>query len=89
MMTSSLLTASTSDRDVTGNGYPEPTTPVLRKSDRIMSRREVESMIADGHILVIFEGSVLKLDKWIERHPGGKLPVLHMVGVDASSEISA
>lgn len=54
-----------------------------------MSRREIESMIADGHVLVIYEGTVLKLDKWIERHPGGKLPVLHMIGVDATSEIAA
>ena len=66
-----------------------PATPLVRRSDRIMSRREIESMIADGHVLVISEGNVLKLDKWIERHPGGKLPVLHMIGVDATSEIAA
>jgi hypothetical protein len=66
-----------------------PVTPLIRRSDRIMSRREVESMIAHGHTIVIYDGSVLKLDKWIERHPGGKLPVLHMIGVDATSEIAA
>jgi delta8-fatty-acid desaturase len=46
-------------------------------------------MIAQGDIVVIFEGQVLKLNGWIEKHPGGKLPLLQMVGVDASSEIAA
>jgi delta8-fatty-acid desaturase len=46
-------------------------------------------MIAQGHTIVIFEGQVLKLDSWMEKHPGGKLPLLQMVGVDASSEIAA
>ncbi len=48
----------------------------------------VEGLIADGHTIVISEGRVLKLDGWLEKHPGGRLAVLHMVGRDASSEIN-
>jgi delta8-fatty-acid desaturase len=54
-----------------------------------MSRRNVEGLIAQGQTIVIFEQQVLKLDSWMEKHPGGKLPLMQMVGVDASSEIAA
>ena len=52
------------------------------------SRREVEALIADGHVIVIREGRVLQLDGWLNKHPGGRLAVLHMVGRDATDEIS-
>jgi len=54
----------------------------------ILSRREVEGMIADGRTIVISEGRVLRLDGWLDRHPGGKLAVAHMVGRDATDEIN-
>lgn len=57
--------------------------------NQIMSRRNVEGLIARGHTIVIFEQQVLKLDSWMEKHPGGKLPLMQMVGVDASSGIAA
>jgi delta8-fatty-acid desaturase len=57
--------------------------------NQVMTRRNVEGLIAKGHTIVIFEQQVLKLDSWMEKHPGGKLPLLQMVGVDASSEIAA
>lgn len=57
--------------------------------DQILTRRVVEGLIADGHTIVILDGQVLQLDKWLEKHPGGKLPLLQMVGVDATSEIKA
>lgn len=62
--------------------------PVLAR-DQILTRRVVEGLIADGHTIVILDGQVLQLDKWLERHPGGKLPLLQMIGVDATSEIKA
>ena len=55
---------------------------------RVLSAREIEGLIADGHLIVIYEGSALKLDNWIEKHPGGRLAILHMVGRDASDEIN-
>ena len=56
--------------------------------NRIFFRREVEALIADGHVIVIREGRVLQLDGWLDKHPGGRLAVLHMVGRDATDEIS-
>jgi delta8-fatty-acid desaturase len=57
--------------------------------NQVMTRRNVEGLIAKGHTIVIFEQQVLKLDSWMEKHPGGKLPLMQMVGVDASSGIAA
>ncbi|MCJ1363001.1 hypothetical protein MMC16_002107 [Acarospora aff. strigata] len=56
--------------------------------NRIFSRREIEARIADGKTIIISEGRVLQLDGWLDRHPGGKLAVLHMVGRDATDEIN-
>lgn len=58
-------------------------------STRILSRRTIEGLIADGHLIVIKEGSVLQLDAWLDKHPGGRLSLLHMVGRDATDEINA
>ncbi|KAI0151380.1 fatty acid desaturase [Pestalotiopsis sp. NC0098] len=55
--------------------------------DSTITRCEIESKIADGQVLVIFEEFVLRLDSWLDRHPGGRLAVLHMVGRDATDEI--
>ena len=57
-------------------------------TSQILSPRVVEGMIADGHAIVIFEEKVLRLDGWMEKHPGGKLAILHMVGRDATDEIN-
>ncbi|MCU6308672.1 cytochrome b5 domain-containing protein [Enterobacter quasiroggenkampii] len=45
-------------------------------------------MIADGHTVLIFQDYVLRLDGWLAKHPGGRLPILHMVGKDATDEIT-
>jgi delta8-fatty-acid desaturase len=57
-------------------------------SSRIFSPREIEGRIADGQLLVIHEGFVLRLDGWLDKHPGGRLAILHMVGRDATDEIN-
>jgi hypothetical protein len=73
---------------------PQPQYHLLRHSTLVMDRRrifaprEIESLIADGHIIIITEGRVLKLDGWLNKHPGGRLAVLHMVGRDATDEIN-
>lgn len=53
----------------------------------LLSRENVSSRIKSGEILVIRHGKVLKLNKWIAKHPGGDKAILHMVGRDASDEI--
>jgi delta8-fatty-acid desaturase len=55
--------------------------------DRQISRRAVEGMIAEGRLLVVFEDYILRLDSWADKHPGGRLALLHMVGRDATDEI--
>ncbi|KAF2121189.1 fatty acid desaturase-domain-containing protein [Lophiotrema nucula] len=48
----------------------------------------VGQLIAQGQPVVIHEGYVLHLGEWIDRHPGGRLAILHMVGRDATDEIN-
>lgn len=57
--------------------------------DDILSPRQVEGMIAEGGVVLVFEDYVLRLNSWMDRHPGGKLAILHMVGKDATDEMLA
>lgn len=56
--------------------------------DQILSPETVDGMIANGDTIVILEDYVLRLNSWLERHPGGRLAILHMVGRDATDEIT-
>ena len=56
--------------------------------NKVYSRNEIEGLIAAGSIIVISRGRVLQLDAWLDHHPGGKLAIQHMVGRDATDEIS-
>jgi delta8-fatty-acid desaturase len=60
-----------------------------RVKDNILSRREIEGMIADGLFITIVDGKVLKVDSWIKFHPGGDKAIRHMVGRDATDEVNA
>lgn len=55
----------------------------------MLSPRAVDAMIAEGATVVVFGEYVLRLDAWLARHPGGSLAVLHMVGRDATDEMTA
>ncbi|KAK1751382.1 fatty acid desaturase-domain-containing protein [Echria macrotheca] len=57
--------------------------------DSVVSARKVHDLIADGHTIVIYKDYVLRLDSWLDKHPGGRLSILHMVGRDATDEIDA
>ncbi|KAH0543903.1 hypothetical protein FGG08_001804 [Glutinoglossum americanum] len=56
---------------------------------RILTRDQIYDFIADGQIIVISKQRVLRLDSWLEKHPGGKLTIMHMVGRDATDEMNA
>lgn len=56
--------------------------------DQLLSVRQVEGMIADGHTIIILHQKVLKLDAWMKYHPGGHKPIQHMVGRDATDEVA-
>lgn len=64
--------------------------PSWRKMDRdtLVPARDVEGLVADGHLVVIYQDMILRLDNWIDKHPGGRLSILHMVGRDATDEIN-
>lgn len=60
-----------------------------RSKDKILSRKEVESLVSDGRKVIIVENRVLKVDAWLPYHPGGDKAILHMVGRDATNEVKA
>lgn len=35
-----------------------------------ISRRCIQNLITEGHLIVILDQKVLRLDSWVERHPG-------------------
>ena len=59
------------------------------KSHRLMGRDEIETMIGQGSLVIIYDGYAIKTDAWLPYHPGGDKPILHMVGRDATVEINA
>ncbi|KAJ0367479.1 hypothetical protein COL154_003132 [Colletotrichum chrysophilum] len=52
----------------------------------VLSRRDVEALIAQGRKVFILDNFVIKADAWIPYHPGGDKSILHMVGRDATDE---
>ncbi|KAL4782677.1 fatty acid desaturase-domain-containing protein [Aspergillus varians] len=66
------------------------TLPVpARASKNVLSRREIEGLIAAGQLIIILGTRVLNLDSWIGSHPGGDLAIKHMIGRDATDEVNA
>ncbi|KAF2195296.1 fatty acid desaturas-like protein [Zopfia rhizophila CBS 207.26] len=57
-----------------------------RKS-KIVSRREIEALIASGRSIIIVDNKVLKVDAWLPYHPGGDKAIKHMIGRDATDEV--
>lgn len=60
-----------------------------QRRDTVLSRNEIEALIAEGRTLVIVDGLVLHVDAWIPYHPGGDKAIRHMVGRDATDEVNA
>lgn len=54
-----------------------------------MSRREIEGLIADGRMVFILDQYVIKADAWAPYHPGGDKAIQHMIGRDATDEVTA
>jgi len=61
----------------------------MPRIDTVFTRRQVEGMIADGNKIIIVDGKVLKVDPWLEYHPGGDKAIMHMVGRNATDEVNA
>ncbi|KAM7194601.1 hypothetical protein V8F33_007153 [Rhypophila sp. PSN 637] len=69
------------------NGHPVQLSPPKRPLP-VLSRRQIESMIADGRLIIILDNYVLKTDAFLKYHPGGDKAMMHMVGRDATDEIN-
>ncbi|KAJ1999466.1 hypothetical protein GGI04_003503 [Coemansia thaxteri] len=52
----------------------------------LCSAGELRKRVAGGEFLVIIDGLVCKLNGFIDKHPGGPLSIMHMVGRDATDE---
>jgi sphingolipid 8-(E)-desaturase len=65
------------------------TTKSAARPVALLSRRQVEGLIAEGKSVIIVNQQVLKVDAWLKYHPGGEKPIKHMVGRDATDEVSA
>ena len=61
----------------------------MAPTEAILTRRQVEGMIAEGRAIIIVDGAVLKVDPWLQYHPGGDKAIMHMVGRDATDEVNA
>jgi sphingolipid 8-(E)-desaturase len=65
-----------------------PSTKISGRAEAVLSRRQVEGLIADGKSIIIVEQMVLKVDPWLKYHPGGAKAIMHMVGRDATDEVN-
>jgi delta8-fatty-acid desaturase len=72
---------------ITGLVLPPNNAP--KKTPKLMRRDEIEDLIAQGRHIIIIHQQVVKVDPWLQYHPGGDKAMLHMVGKDASDEIDA
>ncbi|KAI9798815.1 MAG: hypothetical protein M1825_004988 [Sarcosagium campestre] len=59
------------------------------RKEVVLSRRQIEGLIASGRRILIVQGKVLKVDAWLKYHPGGDKAILHMIGRDATDEVTA
>lgn len=64
-------------------------TKMAEKKYPLLSRREIEGLIADGRSIFIVDQQVFKADAWLQYHPGGDKAIRHMVGRDATDEVNA
>jgi delta8-fatty-acid desaturase len=58
-------------------------------SERSLTRRQIEGMIADGKAVFIYKGEVMSVNAWMPYHPGGDTAIKHMIGRDATDEVFA
>jgi delta8-fatty-acid desaturase len=70
-------------------GLPPTAGNAPERTPKLMSRNDVEALIAEGKHITIFHNQVIKMDAWMPYHPGGDKAMLHLVGKDASDEIDA
>jgi delta8-fatty-acid desaturase len=60
----------------------------LKRKAKVFNRAEIEDLIANGRSIVIVDNKVLKVDAWMPYHPGGDKAIQHMIGRDATDEVT-
>ncbi|KAF4995652.1 hypothetical protein FGRMN_4962 [Fusarium graminum] len=70
-------------------GLPPMAGNVTERTPKLMTRDEVEALIAEDKHITIYHNQVIRMDAWMPYHPGGDKAMLHLVGKDASDEIDA
>jgi len=65
-----------------------PSNVPTSRAATILSRREIEGLIAEGRSIIIVNQTVLKVDPFLRFHPGGEKAMSHMVGRDATDEVN-
>ena len=60
----------------------------MDRKSKVLSRQDIEIQIASGRSIVIVDDKVLKVDAWLPYHPGGDKAIYHMVGRDATDEVT-
>ncbi|KAG5656103.1 hypothetical protein KAF25_008979 [Fusarium avenaceum] len=70
-------------------GLPPLATNATERTPKLMTRDDIEALIAEDKHITIYHSQVIKMDPWMPYHPGGDKAMLHMVGKDASDEIDA
>ncbi|KAH6955018.1 hypothetical protein HG530_015458 [Fusarium avenaceum] len=70
-------------------GLPPLATNATERTPKLITRDEIEALIAEDRHITIYHNQVIKMDPWMPYHPGGDKAMLHMVGKDASDEIDA
>lgn len=66
----------------------DPVTTAGSKEYPVLSRREIEGMIAAGGYIIILDQKVLRIDGWVKYHPGGQKVLQHLIGKDATDEVT-
>jgi delta8-fatty-acid desaturase len=84
--------SSSTQEPVAATTPPPPSAATLgnakTKTYRLMSRGEIEALVAEGRSIIIVDQHVLKVDPWLKYHPGGDKAIMHMVGRDATDEVT-
>jgi delta8-fatty-acid desaturase len=70
-------------------GLPPLAGNATERTPKLMTRDEIEALIAEDKHITIYHNQVIKMDPWMPYHPGGDKAMLHLVGKDASDEIDA
>ena len=71
------------------NCFAMSSTKHAGRPEILLSRRQVEGLIADGRSIIIVDQRVLKVDAWMKYHPGGDKSIMHMIGRDTTDEVNA